>query len=312
MYILTLKFVRWQSYPDDLSPSSSMGTFSIANAELVGLWLQILLTGAYVGYLPRCAALLWRDYRARPSTSPVWVPIVCAFIFLFTISDQALTLIRAYQAFSVRDSHGLADPAAFFANPTTRLSVAKSSLNIVLPFISDTIIIYRTYVIWNRAVLVIVLPVCLVAANIALGVLALIGLAQGRINASGPFSTNMLKYYIIVTFSINVMCAGLITWKIWRVRAAVSRSAPLADEYRANTTVRRVLDVIVQTAGLYCMHLFVLIICWNTPAFFAVIDPLPSMTALVFSMLIVRARDVRSAQDHDDLPMSTSRGFSRH
>ncbi|RPD75379.1 hypothetical protein L226DRAFT_612450 [Lentinus tigrinus ALCF2SS1-7] len=266
-----------------------MGDIGVANAELIGLWLQLLATGAYLVYFSRCVASFKYSIRGRSSYG--WVPIVtvCILMFLCTIGDQVLALVRTYQAFGV-PLGGRPDPGAFYANPATKLSLAKNSFNVILTFLSDIIIVFRTYVIWNGNWFVIVLPVCLMIVNLTLGVFTLIALGSAKTGDDLILATVTVrfKYYLIVTFCLNVICASSICWKIWRVHSRVSRIIPSSSGH--------VMEVIMQSAGIYCAHLFALIVtnAVGTNAFFILLDPLPPMAAIIFSMMLVRAQDRRT------------------
>ncbi|KAI0716401.1 hypothetical protein C8Q76DRAFT_616247 [Earliella scabrosa] len=270
-----------------------MGDISVENAELIGLWFQLLVTGAYLVYFPQCIAV-FRTSTASGKRSSIWLYLACYLIFLSTIADQVLALVRTYQAFGV---HGGArpDPEGFFADPANPLAAAKNSFNIILTLISDAIIVYRTFVLWNFNVYVIILPVLAILANIALGVLTIVALLrveEGENLIRSDISVR-LRYYFVLTFILNLACAGLICWKIWRINSRVARTMNSPrDVSTGGTYTSHVLEVIIQTAGLYCAHLLVLIItdAVGTNVFFIFLDPLPPMAAIIFSMLIVRAR----------------------
>ncbi|KAI0716363.1 hypothetical protein C8Q76DRAFT_794683 [Earliella scabrosa] len=94
-----------------------------------------------------------------------------------------------------------------------------------------------------------------------------------------------VRYFFVVTFAVNALCAGLICWKIWRVHSRIP-SPVLKACY---SPMSHVLEVISQTAALYCAHLFVLIVSDSVGSgiFFVFLDPLPPVTALVFTIIIV-------------------------
>ncbi|RPD75380.1 hypothetical protein L226DRAFT_534303 [Lentinus tigrinus ALCF2SS1-7] len=288
-------------------PNITSGELNIATGELIGLWLQLFVTGAYLMYLPRCAIALWRDWKAR--SSPLWLPLACALMFILTMSDLTLGLVRAYQAFHVKAGQ-LADPLTYYLDSRTPLNLTKNVANIVLPLILDAIIVYRTYVIWEMQVKVIAIPAFLVLVNLVFGVLALIALPLGRIQASGLVSSYTLQYYYITTFCLNVICSGLIWWKIWSITSGVFRFSSLSQYWSRGSVMSQVLDVLMQSAAIYCAYLLVLIFSCRTSVFFMFVNPFPAVSMLIFSMLIVRARDTRTASvDHPSF--STTVRFRR-
>ncbi|KAI0720817.1 hypothetical protein C8T65DRAFT_632908 [Cerioporus squamosus] len=282
-----------------------MGDISVENAELIGLWFQLLATGAYLTYFPQCIAVFSKSNGKRSS---VWLQVACYFIFLSAIADQVLALIRTYQAFAVHGGQR-PDPTAYYADPANPLAAAKNSFNIVLTLISDVIIVYRTFVLWSYNVYVIILPVAAILANVALGVLVIVALLQVESgdNLIRSDISVRIRYYFVLTFIVNVYCAGFICWKIWRVKSRVSRNISARDGSSGGSYSNHVLEVIIQSAGFYCAHLLVLIItdAVGTNAFFIFLDPVPPVAAIIFSMLIVRARRHNSTSSNTIGSMSS-------
>ncbi|KAI0716400.1 hypothetical protein C8Q76DRAFT_405983 [Earliella scabrosa] len=156
--------------------------------------------------------------------------------------------------------------------------------------------VYRTYIVWSCNVYIVVFPMAAVVANIALGVLTLEALIRVAVGAdlfqSGTL-TIRLRYYLLLTFIVNVVCSGLICWRIWRTSSEVQRITTLPmDSGSASSQcsyTAHVLDIIIQSAGFYCAHLLALIIteAIGTNVMFVFLDPLPSCAAIVFSMLLL-------------------------
>ncbi|KAI0739188.1 hypothetical protein C8Q80DRAFT_1204699 [Daedaleopsis nitida] len=199
-------------------------------------------------------------------------------------------MVRAYSAFSVSGAMGQIgpNPSLFFANSTTPLSLVKNSLTVALAIISDIIIVYRTYVVWSCNLCIIAIPVGLLCTDTAFGIWSTWTLAHTPIGNS-PILEEVavrVKYFFIFTFAVNIVCSSLICFKIWRTSKG---SAAWAVTDRATT---RVFEVVIESAGLYCAHLFILIVSdiVGSNVFFIFLDFLPPVTALVFSLLIVRTR----------------------
>ncbi|RPD53164.1 hypothetical protein L226DRAFT_507137 [Lentinus tigrinus ALCF2SS1-7] len=272
-----------------------------ANAHLVGLWLQLIATGAYFVYIPQCVSIFRRKLQEGLS---LWFPAVCVLIFLLTMTDLVAEMIRTYDGYGVHNNKP-PDPSAFFANPATPGSLLKNSLTTVMAVISDMIMVYRTLTIWSYHWVVILIPGGLVLANIALAIWSVWTLSQTSTGNALIFAevTVRVRYFFILTFVLNLLCACLISWKIWTVNTGVSNIRDL--------TTKRILEVIIESAAFYCAHLFILIVSISVGSniFFMFLDPLPPVTALVFSMLIVRTRPRSQPQDSDDMQLSTTFRF---
>ncbi|KAI0760049.1 hypothetical protein C8Q74DRAFT_1208601 [Fomes fomentarius] len=276
----------------------------VSNSHLVGLWLQLFASGAYFVYLPQCFLILRKKVRDGMS---IWLPAVCLLMFLIVAVDLIVELVRAWHAFSVSGPTGdiLADPAKFYSNAATPESLVKNSITVALAIISDVIMVYRTFIVWNFSMWTILLPSALLCADIAMGIWSTWTLSQTKVGDNLILAdvTVRVKYFFIITFCLNALCASLICWKIWRITSRV------ASYTSTDRTTNRILEVIIESAALYCAHLFALIVSDSigSNVFFIFLDCLPPVTALVFSMLIVRTRT--NTQLHPTVPTSTNLRF---
>ncbi|KAI0332878.1 hypothetical protein GY45DRAFT_1368869 [Cubamyces sp. BRFM 1775] len=260
-----------------------MANILVANAHLVGLWLQMLATGAYFVILPQCIVILRRKLRQGLS---IWLPAAAAVMFVSTIIDLVVEMIRGFHAFAIHGT-ALPNPSAFYANAAAPESLVKNALNVIVAVISDMIMVYRTFVIWNMNLAIVLIPSGLILANIAIGIWAMWTLSQTRVGDVLILAdvTVRIRYFFVLTFCVNMICASLICLKIWRVHA-------LAKRVSDASATKNVLEIVIESAALYCAYLFILIVTSSVGSnvFFIFLDPLPPVTAVVFSMLIVRAQ----------------------
>ncbi|KAI0657022.1 hypothetical protein C8Q70DRAFT_935345 [Cubamyces menziesii] len=263
-----------------------MQDIGLVNANLLGVWLQLLAAGAYLVYLPKCVVIL---VRRRQRGVSMLVPAVCALIFVVTVINVVSSAARSYMAFSIPSSGEAPNPAAIYADSAATTSLLKNWMNVIVSLLSDMVFVYRTYIVWNMNIYIILLPLALLLGVIALGVWAAWSLAQTKIGEVPILAAVSLRvrYFYILTFCLNVICAGLICWKIWRVHSQTSKAFGGLAPKGSN-----IVEIIVQTAALYCAYLLVLIItqCLGSNVFFLFLDPVTPVGALVFTMLIVRAR----------------------
>ncbi|KAI8976650.1 hypothetical protein BD414DRAFT_539195 [Trametes punicea] len=312
----------------------------VANAHLVGLWLQMLATGTSPPLPPSIPSSVpdrgpadpshprskQTPTPVRPSPSPprapictnnsrlvlarpanpaiwlcpcvtilykkrrqglsVWLPAAAAVMLVSTLIDLIVEMIRGYHAFGI---HGAQppNPSAFYADASTPESLLKNALNVIVAVISDLIMVYRTFIIWNMNIAVILIPTGIIFANIAIGIWAMWTLSRTRVGDVLILAdvTVRIRYFFILTFCVNMLCATLICAKIWRVHR-------LARRVSDASSTRNVLEIVIESAAVYCAYLFVLIVTSSVGSnvFFIFLDPLPPVTAVVFSMLIVRAQ----------------------
>ncbi|KAL1946350.1 hypothetical protein VTO73DRAFT_15477 [Trametes versicolor] len=260
-----------------------MGDISPADSELIGLWLELLMTGAYLAYFPQCVMILRRKMREGLS---LLLPLSCGIIFVITVTVAALAMRRSYSAFTAH-GQGLPNPEMFYANPATPMGLTKNAFETIMSIISDIIIVYRTFIVWDVNPLVIIFPSCLLLTNIGMGIWALVAL--GNVKGSDPTTLIPVgvrtRYFVILTFCLNMFCAGMICWRIW------TKSHGLASGLATRGTTRRVFETVLQTAAIHCAVLLVIIVLdsLNLNLFFIFVDLLMPLQAFVFTVLIVRA-----------------------
>ncbi|KAI0656968.1 hypothetical protein C8Q70DRAFT_1007251 [Cubamyces menziesii] len=254
------------------------------NAFLIGTWLQLLATGAYCVYLPLSIAILAR--KVRQGLSP-WLPISCLLMLATIAIDFVTSLIIAYSAFHVGASE-FANPASVYEGPATKISVLQNATTVAVVLISDAIIIYRTYLLWGRSIPVVIVPAILFLGDIAIGFWTGWTCARApTANFIDARATTLVRYFYIITVVQNLMCSGLMCYKVWHVQSLFPR------EYasRSLSSTQRVLNILVESAALYCAHLLVVVIAnsLRSNVFYIFLPPLPPVAACVFTMLIVRA-----------------------
>ncbi|KAI0764520.1 hypothetical protein BD413DRAFT_166953 [Trametes elegans] len=259
------------------------GDLPQANAHFIGLKFMLLVTGAYFCYIPRCISVLRTKFRQG---LPIWLPAACILMFVITVIDLCVETSRGSQAFFTK-GHTRPNPTEFYADPSTPLAVLKNTLNVVVSITSDTIMVYRTFLIWHRNRAVVLFPLGVLFANIAIAIWAIWTLIHTDASDSLIYAdvTRRTCYAFALTFCVHIICASLICIKLWRALSRVRRVSHAP-------TGNNVLGVIIASAGLYCAYLLILIVTSSVGSnvFFIFLDPLPQVTALLFTFLIVHAQ----------------------
>ncbi|TFK81015.1 hypothetical protein K466DRAFT_502877 [Polyporus arcularius HHB13444] len=273
-----------------------------ANAHLIGFWLQISFSGAYFVYFPQCVLILRRKMRDGLS---FWLPLVCGLFCVLTVISLAVEMSRAYGAYSVHPPD-LPNPSLYYANAASTGSLIKNTINVVQAIISDAVIVYRTFIVWNSNYFVIILPILILMADAGLGILSAYTLSQTKTGDVLILAavTIRVRYFYILTFCLNLLCACLICFRIWRIGFR-----PL-NSHESKSPLSRAMAVVVESAGIYCAYSFILIVSniAGSNVFFVFLDMAPPIISIVYSMLIVRAHAPR---EDDSTPLASTLQFSR-
>jgi len=89
---------------------------------------------------------------------------------------------------------------------------------------------------------------------------------------------------LLFTFSLNFICAALISWRIYR------DTSPLPAYGGSGIQLSRIPEIVLQSAGVNCAVLIAIIISSfvRTNFMIIILNFYPSLSAIVFSLLILR------------------------
>ncbi|KAI0730989.1 hypothetical protein C8Q76DRAFT_793097 [Earliella scabrosa] len=196
-------------------------------------------------------------------------------------------MVLAYETVLVHED-GLCHQRNVSANFSQSTSLLiKGISQVAMALISDFVMVYRTFLVWEGQVGIIAVPVLILLADIGLGIWSGWSLFHAESFQDIARSDEVIvpvRAFFILGFALNAISAGLICWKI----RSVQLLAPLDLTGMRDGRVSRVFDVLVQTASIYCIHLFILIVAESigSNVYILFVEPLLPVTALVFTMLI--------------------------
>ncbi|KAJ7775561.1 hypothetical protein B0H16DRAFT_1507881, partial [Mycena metata] len=167
----------------------------------------------------------------------VWNPVVLFTILISATSGAhwILTTVRFFYAFLCS-----ADIERFYLDNSQETQTAMSLLCITSVFIGDAAIIHRLWLIWNRSLAVIILPV------VSSFGLLIIGCARTyliRRHLPMPVG-HWAEAGWTMTLVNNLYCTGLIVWKIWKTKHTVENSL-------GGGTLVPVLLVLLESAAVW-------------------------------------------------------------
>lgn len=195
-------------------------------------------------------------------------------------------------------------PEAFYALVSSKLNLTKNSCYVISVLLADLLLLYRTYVVWGRNYLVVIIPFLILAADAGMGIWfnwSITVAVPGRsVLVSNVFARS--KYFYIATLSFNVICTALIGFKIWIIQRSVAHSA------NASQLGGSILSIILESAGIYTAVQVVLIVTSATgsSSMFILLNGIPPLVGSVFSYVILRsssdsARYGRSSESNTGL-----------
>ncbi|KAJ7725717.1 hypothetical protein B0H16DRAFT_1594047, partial [Mycena metata] len=171
----------------------------------------------------------------------VWNPVVLFTILISATSGAhwILTIVRFFDAFLCS-----ANVERFYLDNSQETQTAMSLLSITSILIGDAAIIHRLWLIWNRSVPVIILPImsCLGLSINGCATTYLITRPLDR-HLLMPIQRWVEEGWAIPLVN-NVYCTALIVWKIWRTKRTVEHSL-------GGGTLVSVLIVLLESSAIW-------------------------------------------------------------
>ncbi|KAI0034527.1 hypothetical protein K488DRAFT_69099 [Vararia minispora EC-137] len=261
------------------------GDVGFTNVWLVGFCLSLIYYGTYLPIFCISMNVLWK--RRRVVGRPHWCMIICnTLICVLTTTNIAMQITRGYRGFSVDDS-ALSSPSSRLYRVNDVPAIVQHLSFYMCMVTADAIMAYRVYAIWGCNPIPALVAVALWAASLGLAIRVVYD--QVNLNFSAgitPSLSSMLmmlmrdsSYVLVLTFCLNIISAGLISWRIWRLSPPSNCSLS-----------RKAIEVFVGSAVGNGAHLLVLIVARSFSARVYVLFymPLTPLVALVFSSILAR------------------------
>ncbi|KAI5122026.1 hypothetical protein M0805_008017 [Coniferiporia weirii] len=226
------------------------------------------------------------------------IPLVAVSVLLYVVAFAHLCLNehRDYIAFiEQRDE----TPAAFLSRLTDRFYLAKEALYVVQTTIADTFLVYRLYIVWARDKRLLFAASIPLFASVVTGIIAVVSVAKA--SSETPIFAVKLKDWItsffVITLFTNFSCTALIAFKVWWMERQ------LAEFSRSSSGFRPVMIIVIESGAVYSVSLIALLAMYinGTWAFYFIIDTMPDIIGVVFSLIIVRM-SLASSSEKTRLP----------
>jgi len=222
--------------------------------------------------------------RKRLSHGPTaYLAATAGAIFILVTCHLSVDISRNMDAFT----SNMAVPnyaLTYYHRYDTFKNMFKSGTYVGSTVVQDAFMLYRCFIVW-RSYLVTILPFLLFLADIGVGILwtYTLSLVKPGEDIWDDALSVRVKAFFAITFSFNVICTLLISYRIWRIQSKVSR-------YGQGTRLTRVIIIIVESGAVYSICLIALIACITsgTPGMFVVLNCTSPIIGIVFSSVIIR------------------------
>jgi len=260
-----------------------MAGISLARAALVSIVIQTLFFGVYVALFLFTQHIIFTDDRGSFNRL-LW----CASVLLFLISIAHISIDAERLQLAFLDNASARDE--FLGSLSEVTYLAKSAVYMVQTYIGDACIIYRTYMLYGKNILVVALPAVLLVMVMVTGSGLLWSFAHAT-SGTTPFEfAEWAVPYVGGTLLTNLICTILIISRIWRM-------APLSMIKRDVVRFTPVV-VLLESGAVYTASIAILTALCSTSsnAYTIILDLLCPIIGITFSAIILRVYSERRCQ----------------
>ncbi|KAJ7112373.1 hypothetical protein C8R44DRAFT_882734 [Mycena epipterygia] len=189
----------------------------------IGVFLEDILYGVYLSVFFESCLLMWRKQQERNAKN-TYLLVTISLMFLFITVRCVLDNVRCIIAL---DNTGLD-----FGPPNTTLGI------------------FRTFIVWNRNWFVIILPSMLFVGNVGTATWLIVAFIKyDPTTKSIFFLTQPITSFLALSLCTNLLCTGLISFRIFYVRRKV------AALLSGRSDVTKFISVIIESAAIYTLLL---------------------------------------------------------
>ncbi|KAJ7485673.1 hypothetical protein FB451DRAFT_62894 [Mycena latifolia] len=265
----------------------------------IGVFLENIVYGVYLSVFIECCVLLRRKQQAN--AKQIYVVVTTILMFILITMRCVIDTIRCIVAFN--------NDGIDFGPPNTTMGIITNACWFFVTAVADAFIIFRTFIVWKRNWFVIILPSMLFLANFASSLWLIYSIIKFDPNTPvfGEI-TKSVNAFIYLTLFTNIICTGLISFRIFSVRRNVAGIISGSSGGRSDGVTTKIVSIIVESAAIYTLLLIGQLITNRLGSFvnYIVVNCTPATIGLVFSYIIIRVSRGSSYGDSSGNVANTS------
>ncbi|KAJ7091042.1 hypothetical protein C8R44DRAFT_817657 [Mycena epipterygia] len=259
---------------------------SIVAAALIQAFVELTLYGIYFVVFSTVLYLFWHKLDFTKS-SIIFVLLAIVLQFLAITAHWINTIYGTYLAF-VHLGGGLGAEQFYgtLGTPTLKTHIILSEL---INTITDSLVIHRLYVIWDRKNSVVAFPLVLLATQIVSGIGTVAGFFTKNLANLRSSSLGWVPTSLATSLGISAYSTGMISWKILRLNRTI-RQLSIASASRKGNRLDRVLVILVESAALQTAMNIALLLSFFLAIALSVIFKGTQAVVLGLSTVLIHAR----------------------
>ncbi|PPQ65508.1 hypothetical protein CVT24_010804 [Panaeolus cyanescens] len=213
--------------------------------------------------------------------------VMMTLMWLVAALHMGISIQRFLRVFVLELELNSADTYTRLLDATRWDTTTHMALAATMTWLGDILVIYRTYIVWERNLWIIALPVLIDIANMVVNSMTMYWFTHPNLVPRSVLYSWYLPVYPLI-FAQNVLTTGLLAYKIWsQHRESVAHGvAPSSD----GLTLAYVARIIIESAIVYTLELLVTIVLITIrhPAAGMVIVCMVPSIGIVFVLLAIR------------------------
>ncbi|TFK71147.1 hypothetical protein BDN72DRAFT_817940 [Pluteus cervinus] len=258
---------------------------SFAIAGLVSVWAETMLYGVYSTIF--FESLYITHKRKRRSSSSVKVfTIATILMYIIATLHVSIGLYRLLKGFVWLEGENAA--AIYFSTfKGIWEHTLYTVLNLLMIWMGECLLVYRCYIIWGCNIWVVLPSILLFLAGVAVNVPVLVYWTKHGAVLGNPLRPALSSIYPLA-FVQNLLATGLIAYRLV-VQHYFSQNSGIRPN-GSRLGLMNVVRIILESAMLYCVEFFVLIILYilKHPAQYIILSMVTPTIGIVFNMILVR------------------------
>ncbi|KAG2106964.1 uncharacterized protein F5147DRAFT_637000 [Suillus discolor] len=248
--------------------------------------------------------------RTRDVNRPI--AAVAVFLFLLSTMHMVIDIIQLEDGLVKYRNTFPGGPTAFFADYTQETYVVKAALNLTQTLLADGVVVYRCYIVWKSA-RVMILPCMMWCAVAVCGGFTVYDLSLTS-DANSVFTDqagHWVTAFIFFTFTTNLFSSALLAYRIWTIERNIST-------VHTRRGIRPIVRVLVDAAVLYSAANLSAVICFalsNNGTYVIgnfLINPIISISFYMVFIRIAINEDTQDFLSTVSRTIETDRGIPLH
>jgi len=176
----------------------------------------------------------------------------------------------------------------FFGNLNDVSQTFKDVIYLLQTLVGDSLVVWRCCVVWGKHRCVLLLPIIMVIATAATGIGAIYTISKLEESQLFPW----IASYLAVTLATNVICTGLIAFKLRGSRKELGG-------FYVQSSLIPILTKVMESGAIYSAALISVLVAYLTGrgGKYAAFDLIVPLIGIVLSLLIIRIQFITSSNN---------------